>query len=119
MGGLRRIIRHITDLIGVPTPEEGKFLRWKHDLSGLENADSPADGHAHVVDMIPIEEANGTRKMFSVPDEFRADSLAVYASGIRLHKGIDNDYEIIDTRTFRFYEAPEADEKIVVDYIKL
>lgn len=119
MGGLRRIIRHVTDLLGMPTPQEGKFLKWKHDLSGLENADSPADGHTHMVDVMPIEVVNGTRQMFSIDDEFRADSLTVYVSGIRLHKGVDNDYEIIDTKTFRFYEAPEADEKIVVDYIKL
>lgn len=121
MGGLRRIVRHITDLIGVPTPVEGKFLRWKQDLSGLENADIAAftEGHIHVYDAEPVETANGTRKTFSTAEPFRLDSLRVFASGIRLHKGLANDYEVLNTTTFRFFEAPDASEKIVLDYIKL
>lgn len=65
----------------------------------------------------PVEETNGTRRLFTFPYTFFRDQMTLYINGLYQRNGLDYTYDA-DTGQVRFVTAPKASDKLwAVGYV--
>ena len=66
----------------------------------------------------PTPATNGVQKIFTIPDneEYVSGLLEVFLDGLLQVK--DTDYTETTSTTFTFVNAPDSDEKLIINYIK-
>jgi len=67
---------------------------------------------------IPVETPDGVIVVFTLPEseQYVSGKLWVFKDGIKQTKNVD--YTETSSSTFTFTTAPDADETVIIDYIK-
>ena len=61
-------------------------------------------------------QANGVNTTFTFANNYVSNTTSVYLNGIRLQRGIGNDYKEDTSNTIEIPIAPTSGEKVIVDY---
>ena len=68
---------------------------------------------------VPTPAPDGSTTVFTTPDNYVSGSLNVYRDQSVLKKGAGDDYTETTANTFTVASAPDADEVLWVNYIKV
>lgn len=61
---------------------------------------------------------NSSNTLFTISANFVSNSTRVFINGVRMQRGVGNDYVEVGTNQIQFTTAPDSGDIIVVDYIK-
>ena len=90
--------------------------QW-NDLSDVPES-FPPDASYFKTDYGLIGAHDGINTVFQTTEPFVAGSTRVYLNGVRQFKGLTADYQELTDTTIGLSSAPEADDRLIIDYIK-
>ncbi|GAB3517720.1 hypothetical protein [Emticicia fontis] len=90
--------------------------QW-NDLSDVPES-FPPDASYFKTDYGLIGTRNGLNTVFQTSEPFITDTTRVYVNGVRQFKGITADYQELSNQSIELIVAPEADDRLIIDYIK-
>ncbi|RFS16999.1 hypothetical protein [Emticicia sp. C21] len=90
--------------------------QW-NDLSDVPES-FPPDATYFRTDYGMIGAHDGINTVFQTTEPFLAGSTRVYLNGVRQFKGNTADYQELTNTTIELSIAPEADDRLIIDYIK-
>lgn len=64
-------------------------------------------------------QANGIATIFTLTNNYVLGTVKLYLNGLRQQKGIGKDYEETSPDKVTFLVAPETDDIVLADYIKI
>jgi len=104
---------------GQPAPEPVQAP--KTEISHKDLIDVlPYQHHKHIFGEAPVEvPSTGVQFNFSTSKVFKSGTLRVYVNGLRMLKGVGNDYtEDADLQGYTFVDAPATGSVIQHDYLE-
>lgn len=64
-------------------------------------------------------QVDGLTTEFTIAETFDSNTVAVYLNGLRLQRGVGKDYVEGPGNTITFIIAPDAEDIVLVDYVKI
>lgn len=90
--------------------------QW-NDLSDVPES-FPPDATCFKTDYGMIGAHDGVNTIFQTIEPFVLGSTKVYLNGVRQFKGVTADYQELSDYTIEMSIAPEANDRLIIDYIK-